>query len=104
MGCGEGRQPSPKHLTQHLAGSAARAEGLSEGQCLVREGGSKTVYTAHGEPPALCRVARLATVRNLAARGLVDWDGGAFDPERRAVISELGRFVLAKGRPGSQCG
>ncbi|ACL60543.1 hypothetical protein [Methylobacterium nodulans] len=76
-------------------------EALGDGRRLVREGSSRTVYEAHGKPHALRRVARLATVRNLAARGLVDWDGGAFDPERRAVLSERGRFVLAKGRPGS---
>jgi hypothetical protein len=34
----------------------------------------------------------------MAARGLLDWDGGAFDPEAAVTMSEQGRFVLAKGR------
>lgn len=42
---------------------------------------------------------RLATVRALAARDLLDWTGGAFDPEKRAVLNEYGRFVVAKGQP-----
>ena len=41
---------------------------------------------------------RLATVRALAARGLLDWTGGAFDPEGSAVLNEYGRFVVAKGQ------
>jgi len=44
---------------------------------------------------------RLATVRSLAARSLLDWNGGAFDPEALAVLSEQGRFVLAHGRPAA---
>jgi hypothetical protein len=33
------------------------------------------------------------TLRNLCARNLMAWDGGAFDPEAVAVITENGRFV-----------
>lgn len=33
------------------------------------------------------------TMRNLCARDLMAWDGGAFDPEAAAVITEHGRFV-----------
>lgn len=36
----------------------------------------------------------IATLRNLCARDLLAWDGGAFDPEAAAVITERGRFVL----------
>lgn len=40
---------------------------------------------------------RVATIRNLCARDLMAWDGGAFDPEAVAVITERGRFVLKHG-------
>lgn len=43
---------------------------------------------------------RRATIRNLAARELLDWTGGAFTPEASAVLSDRGRFVL-KYRQGS---
>ena len=38
-----------------------------------------------------------ATIRNLCARDLMAWDGGAFDPEAAAVVTERGRFVLEHG-------
>lgn len=56
-------------------------------------------YVVDGPGVPLPKPIRLATLRKLAAHGLVDWDGGAFDPEAAAVLSEQGRFVLAKGRP-----
>lgn len=37
------------------------------------------------------------TMRNLCARELMSWDGGAFDPEAAAVITERGLFVLEHG-------
>lgn len=46
----------------------------------------------------IAKAARLDTVRNLAARELVAWDGTAFDPEARAVLSERGRFVVRHGQ------
>ncbi len=53
------------------------------------------------DPPGvpLPKPARLSTVRALAARGLLDWDGGAFQPEGAAVANERARFVLKHGRP-----
>lgn len=39
--------------------------------------------------------AYVATIRPLCLRGLMAWNGGAFDPEAAAVITERGRFVLA---------
>ena len=39
----------------------------------------------------------VATIRNLCARDLMAWDGGAFDPEAAAVVTERGRFVLKHG-------
>ena len=40
---------------------------------------------------------RCATVRNLASRELLEWTGGAFDPEASAVPTERLRFVLKWG-------
>lgn len=68
-------------------------EAMSTGRRLVRSAGSRHRYDATGEPHALSHVAGTPTVRNLAARGLVAWEGGAFDPERRASLTEKGRFV-----------
>lgn len=39
-----------------------------------------------------------ATVRALCARELMAWDGGAFDPEASAVLTERGRFVVLHGQ------
>lgn len=39
----------------------------------------------------------VATLRPLCERDLMAWDGGAFDPEGAAVITERGRFVLKHG-------
>ena len=66
----------------------------------LRRAAGGYVVDGPGLPPP--RPIRLSTLRNLAARGLVDWDGGAFDPEAAAVLSEQGRFVLAKGRPDTK--
>jgi hypothetical protein len=45
-----------------------------------------------------CVIAiRRPTILNLCARELMAWDGGAFNPEGAAVITERGRFTLAHG-------
>jgi hypothetical protein len=49
---------------------------------------------AEGRQP----VARIATLRNLERRGLIAWDGGAFDPEAKTVITERATFVLKHAR------
>ena len=51
--------------------------------------------------PSGCRATgiRLATARNLASRGLLEWTGGAFDPEASATTTERVAFVLKHGRP-----
>ena len=54
---------------------------------------------ARGEPHALGNVCSLATARALCAHELLACDGTTFDPELRFVLTERGRFVLAKGRP-----
>lgn len=69
---------------------------LDTGRCLYR--GASKRYDALGEPHAISNVCSLATVRNLASRDLVAWDGGVFDPERKAVLTERGKFVLKHGQ------
>lgn len=39
----------------------------------------------------------LATVRSMANRELLDWDGGSTDPEAAAVLSQRGHFVAVHG-------
>lgn len=74
---------------------------LAPGRVLVRSARLGGYYDAAATAPGVdtvAKAARLDTVRNVAARGLVAWDGGAFDPEARAVMSERAAFVLAHGR------
>ena len=70
---------------------------LATGRWLIREHGSLSWYEAHGEPEAMARVCRLPTARNLIARELLACEGGAFDPERKLVLTERARFVLRHG-------
>lgn len=65
---------------------------------LVRQRHSKHFYDVIGEPEAVGRVAGLPTIRNLIARELLAPDGGAFDPEAAAVLTERARFVVEHGR------
>lgn len=69
----------------------------SQAKALVRESGSRHWFGSVGEPHAVARVCSLPTARNLIARELLAVDGGAFDPERRLVITERGRFVVKHG-------
>jgi hypothetical protein len=46
----------------------------------------------------LYRPFYVATLRPLCERGLMAWDGGAFDPEAAAVLTERGRFVVMRGQ------
>ena len=62
---------------------------------IVRQSIRPSVYVRDGGGPKLCGVK---TVRPLCSRDLMAWDGGAFDPEQAAVLTERGRFVLAHGR------
>lgn len=39
-----------------------------------------------------------ATIRNLCTRDLMAWDGGIFDPEAIAVLTERGWFVIRHGQ------
>ncbi len=62
---------------------------------IVRRSIKPSVYVHDGGNVLLCRVS---TIRNLCAHELLAWDGGAFDPEQAAVITERGRFVATQGR------
>ncbi|MBK3801308.1 hypothetical protein GAY33_19150 [Azospirillum brasilense] len=68
---------------------------------LVRQKHSKHFFDAIGEPHAVARVAGLPTIRNLIARELLTPDGGTFDPEAAAVLTERARFVVQHGRRGT---
>lgn len=70
---------------------------LAEGRTLVRAPASKTRYGAIGLPDAIADLCSVATVRALCSRELLAPDGGAFDPERRIVLTERGRFVVRHG-------
>ncbi len=74
------------------------------GSVLVRSPRCERYHDAVGTAPGvdtIAKAARLDTVRNLASRGLVAWDGTAHDPDRRAVPSERGRFVVRHGAVGA---
>ena len=100
-----------RDLDSGVDGARRTWQSLSPAQrdavCLmVRDGtrlqrnGETGFYTYVGHPGGFAiKGPRIATVRNLAARDLVAWDGGAFDPEAVAVLTERGRFVHQHG-PG----
>lgn len=70
---------------------------LAPGRVLVCSARCAGYYDAVGASAGvdtIAKAARLDTARNLAARELVQWDGTAHDPERRAVITERAVFVL----------
>lgn len=52
--------------------------------------------TVSGDYPT--RPIRIKTLRALCSHNLMAWDGGTFDPEAAAVVTERGRFVLTHGR------
>lgn len=73
---------------------------LAPGRVLVRSARCERYYDAVGSTPGvdtIAKAARLDTVRALARHGLVAWDGGAIDPETRAVGTERLRFVVEHG-------
>lgn len=66
---------------------------------LVARIGNTAIYDAVSDCVLIYDICRIKTVRALAARDLLDWDGGAFTPEARAILSDRARFVIAHGRP-----
>lgn len=64
---------------------------MEGGRVLTRQENGR--YDAIGAGDVLIQ-AGVRTVRALAGHELVAWDGGAFDPEAKAVLTERGSFVL----------
>lgn len=62
---------------------------------IVRLSVKPSVCVLDGTTRLLCRIP---TVRKLCAHELMAWDGGTFEPEAAAVVTERGRFVVAKGQ------
>ena len=73
-------------------------EGVLAGNRRIVRRASGTLYDiVNAEGERMERVAGVKTIRNLADRGLLAWDGGAFDPEAAAIPTERGRFVAKHG-------
>ncbi len=72
---------------------SALIDAARHGGRLVRE---DKEYRHPGRSPIWTPI-RVRTVRVLCAHELLAWDGGAFDPEAAAVITERGLFVLKHG-------
>lgn len=91
-----------RNVWQALSPAQRRVMEIMEpGRTLRRRDRLSSRYDAYGNPHAESNVCGVRTVRNLAARELVAWEGGAFAPEARAVLTEHGRFVLRHGREGA---
>ncbi|TXN78748.1 hypothetical protein [Methylobacterium sp. WL8] len=71
---------------------------LSNGPASVRRTKGAS-YDVVSEAGSRATGIRLGTVRNLARRELLEWTGGAFDPEASAAPTERMAFVLKHGRP-----
>ena len=100
--CWHSISPAQRRTLLFLAAWAF--EPNARGRVLVRSTRCDRYHDAVGTAPGvdtIAKAARLDTVRNLASRGLVAWDGTAHDPERRAVPSERGRFVVRHGAAGA---
>lgn len=74
--------------------SVLRAISTTRTGKIVRRSTKPSVYVLNGKAELLCRAG---TIRALAAHDLLAWDGGAFDPEQAAVITERGTFTVAHG-------
>lgn len=72
---------------------------LAEGRRAFRAIGSHTVYDASGGGRVPIGGIRLATLRALMARKLVQATGSPYDPEKRFEITKPGAFVVKRGRP-----
>lgn len=71
---------------------------LAEGRRAFREVGSRSRYDASGGGCAPLGGIRLASLRALMARKLVQATGSPSDPERRFEITKPGAFIVKRGR------
>ena len=74
-------------------------QAAASGRRLVRRHVKPSWYILDGDG---AKVAGVPTIRALCAYELLAWDGGAFDPEKIAVITERGRFVVKWGPTGEK--
>lgn len=79
--------PAQRTLINYLATHSVK---------LVREGSTSSYIGVEGDTKSHGRLAGLKTVRSLAARDLLAWEGGAFDPEAKATLTEKAVFVFKK--------
>lgn len=86
--CWHSISPAQRRALQY----AAANEGRLERSFLSKRYICRDPLSPDSETPI-----RVRTIRNLCARDLLAWDGGAFDPEAAAVITERGLFVLKHG-------
>lgn len=71
---------------------------LAEGRRAFRAVGGRAAYDASGGGCAPIGGIRLATLRALMARNLVQATGSPSDPERRFEITKPGAFVVKRGQ------
>jgi hypothetical protein len=111
----EGRPDLADDLTQRLRDIDSGVHGARSTWHSISDAQRRVLLLLGSGPASLRRVGRtydvvsplgsraigirLATARNLAARDLLEWTGGAFDPEASGVITEHARFVLKHGSP-----
>lgn len=97
-----------REIDTGIYGARCTWESISDAQrrvlmAMAKDGGAlwqsmmnPNAYHMRIAPGEAKRVGR-ATVRALAARELLAWDGGAFTPEAKAIITERGLFVVRHG-------
>jgi hypothetical protein len=68
---------------------------------MKRRGG--TIFDARTTEGTVERVTTIVSVRALIARGIVQCEGGAFDPESIVSLTEKGKFTWDKGRETVNC-
>lgn len=71
---------------------------LAEGRRAFRGHGCRAIYGASGGTGDAIGGIRLATLRALMARKLVQATGSPSDPERRFEITKPGAFVVKRGQ------
>jgi hypothetical protein len=99
---------SMKDLDTGVSGAQSTWSALSQAQRAVlqeaTEGDGRATQDPHNPNRFTMKVRmgcviaiRRPTIRALCERELMAWDGGAFNPEAAAVITERGRFAVTHG-------
>jgi hypothetical protein len=71
----------------------------SGGRAVRRDDGPGIISGIYTLPDSRTPLCRVSTLRMLCRHDLLAWDGGAFDPEAAAVLTERGTFTMRHGRP-----